>query len=168
MILALDVHYDEPADRAVAAGVAFDDWRAAAASATFVTPVAGVAPYVPGQFYRRELPCLLALLAGHALRPACLVVDGFVHLDAAGTPGLGQHLFDALGGATPVIGVAKTSFARTDARFELRRGASVKPLYVTAAGMRLDEAKAHVAAMHGEHRMPTLLTLVDHACRGRA
>lgn len=168
MILALDVHYDEPADRAVAAGIAFDDWAAATSTGRFVTRVEGVAPYVPGQFYRRELPCLLALLAEHALRPGCLVVDGFVHLDADGTPGLGQHLFDALGGTTPVVGVAKTSFARTDARFEVRRGASARPLYVTAAGMALDDAKARVAAMHGEHRMPTLLTLVDHACRGRA
>ena len=46
------------------------------------------------------------------------------------------------------------------------RGDSAKPLFVTAVGMTLEEAKAHIASMHGEHRIPTLLRRVDQLCRG--
>ena len=58
---------------------------------------APVAAYVPGQFYRRELPCLLAVF-GLVRQPLeIILIDGYVWLDAQGMPGLGGHLFDALG-----------------------------------------------------------------------
>ncbi len=162
-ILATDVHYTEPG--AVAAGVLFDAWRAAAPLRTVTSRLDTVEAYAPGAFYRRELPCLLALLREHALHPDVIVVDGHVFLDDAGRAGLGKHLFDALDGHVPVIGVAKTAFAGMDARFAVLRGDSARPLYVTAAGLPLAEAQAHVRTMHGAHRVPTLLKAVDRLCR---
>ncbi len=163
MILAVDVHYTEPG--AIAAGVCFDDWCDAQPSRTCISRFDAVAPYEPGAFYRRELPCLLGLLGEHDLHPALIVVDGHVFLDDHGRPGLGKHLFDALDGRVPVIGVAKTAFVGIGAEHEVRRGDSMRPLYVSAVGLPLTDAKAHVLAMHGEHRLPTLLKAVDRACR---
>lgn len=166
MILAVDVHYTEPG--AIAAGVCFEDWRDAQPSHTCISRFDAVAPYEPGAFYRRELPCLLGLLGEHDLHPAVIVVDGHVFLDDAGRPGLGKHLFDALDGQVPVIGVAKTAFVGVGEDHEVRRGNSARPLYVSAAGMPLADAKAHILAMHGAHRLPTLLKAVDRACRDTA
>lgn len=166
MILAVDVHYTDPG--AVAAGVCFEDWRDARPSRTCISCFDAVAPYEPGAFYRRELPCLLGLLREHALQPDLIVVDGYVFLDDDGRPGLGKHLFDALDGRVPVIGVAKTAFVGIGTDHEVLRGDSARPLYVSAAGMLLADAKAHVLAMHGAHRLPTLLKAVDRACRDAA
>ena len=47
-----------------------------------------VAPYRPGEFYRRELPPLRAVLA-HLRGLGLLVVDGYTELDPGGRPGLG-------------------------------------------------------------------------------
>ncbi len=163
MILATDVHYAERG--ATAAGVLFDDWNAAQPSAAVVSRFAHVAPYEPGAFYRRELPCLLGLIREHALQPDVILVDGHVFLDDAGRAGLGKHLFDALDGRVPVIGVAKTAFVGVGDDHAVLRGDSARPLYVSAAGFDLETAKAHVRAMHGAHRIPTLLKAVDRLCR---
>jgi deoxyribonuclease V len=63
---------------------------------------------VGGEPDLRELTCVMQLLREHKLAPELVLIEGLVHLDADETPGLGQHLFQALGGATPVIGVSKT------------------------------------------------------------
>jgi deoxyribonuclease V len=77
---------------------------------------------------------------------------------------LGWHLFDALESKIPVIGVAKSRFEGAPAH-EVYRGASRRPLYVTAAGMTLAKAAANIQAMHGAHRIPTLLQRVDRLAR---
>lgn len=166
MILAVDVHYTEPG--AIAAGVCFDDWTDAKPTCTCISRFESVAPYEPGMFYRRELPCLLGLLREHALQPECIVVDGHVYLDDDGRPGLGKHLFDALDGRVPVIGVAKTAFVGIGIDHEVLRGDSMRPLYVSAAGLRLLDAKSKIGTMHGAHRLPTLLKAVDRLCRDAA
>ena len=165
MLVALDVAYGE-AD-ALAAAVAFADWPAAEAAATYTALVAPVAAYEPGFFYRRELPCLLAVLTQLDLATvAALVVDGYVALPPDGRPGLGQHLYEALDGRVPVVGVAKTRFAGSGPQVAaVRRGQSQNPLYVSSAGLPLAEAARHVAAMHGPHRLPTLLKRVDELTR---
>ncbi len=113
--------------------------------------------YQPGRFFERELPYLADALA-RFVSAEIVIVDGYVWL-APGRAGLGAHLH-ALDPARPVIGVAKTAFAGADA-IEVVRGASTRPLYVTAAGMDPRGAAAHVRAMHGEFRIPTLLARVD-------
>nr|WP_217497723.1 endonuclease V [Lysobacter enzymogenes] len=84
MILATDVHYFD--GRARAAGVLFADWSDALAAATLTADIDAVADYQPGAFYRRELPCLAALLAKLDAPPECIVVDGHAWLDGAGRP----------------------------------------------------------------------------------
>ncbi|MHA0033508.1 endonuclease V [Deinococcus sp. PESE-13] len=164
MILAADVQYGDTG--AQAAGVLFTDWPDAAPERTLLVHLPEVAEYVPGEFYRRELPCLLRLVEVVAVPLSAVVVDGYVTLGEDARPGLGWKLWEALGRAVPVVGVAKTAFAGTPAETEVRRGGSHSPLYVTAAGLPLADAKAQVAAMHGPHRLPTLLNQADRLARG--
>jgi deoxyribonuclease V len=67
----------------VAADLAFSP---VLAERTAVVPE--VAPYRPGEFSRRELPPLRAVLHGIA-GLGLLVVDGYANLDSRGRPGLG-------------------------------------------------------------------------------
>ena len=75
MIACVDVDYR--ADHAVAACVLFRDWLDAAAADEWTKRIAPVAPYEPGQFYRRELPCLLAVLTPRLDEVRTVVVDGY-------------------------------------------------------------------------------------------
>jgi deoxyribonuclease V len=96
-----------------------------------------------------------------------LIVDGYVDLDPEGRrPGLGFHCAEAFG--VPVIGVAKTAFRGATHAVEVRRGAAVRPLYVTAAGLSVAEAADFVAKMAGPFRFPDALKRVDTLARGRA
>jgi len=162
VIACLDVDYREPA--AYAAGLAFRTWSDATPATEKVIPVVGVHPYQPGQFFRRELPCLLAVL--RELPPvAVVVVDGYIWLDGVSVAGLGAHLYHALAGKVAVIGVAKTSFAGAGAAVEVVRGRSTRPLFITAVGMSAQSAAEHVRSMHSPDRIPTLLKRVDLLCR---
>ena len=166
MMAFLDVDY-RPDGSAVAACVSAQGFADAAPVSEHTAIVAEAEPYVPGQFYRRELPCLLAVLATLPAPPMVCVVDGYVWLGDTDTPGLGAHLFDALGGSVAVVGVAKTRFANAAPVAEVLRGESLSPLYVSAAGMPLDDAADAVRQMHGAFRLPTLLKRVDSLCRGK-
>jgi deoxyribonuclease V len=161
MIACVDVYYRD--DEARAACVLLRDWPDADSAGVYVEHITGVAPYHPGQFYRRELPCLLAVLAKVEGALDAVVVDGYVWL-GGGTPGLGARLYEALGRAVPIVGVAKTRFAGAAAEAVVR-GTSRRPLYVTAAGMDLADAATRVRGMHGPFRVPTLLKKVDQLCR---
>lgn len=166
MIACVDVDYreDQEPAHAVAAGVVFDDWPASEATAEHVEKIAEIEPYVPGQLYRRELPCLLAVLQRIEHPLAIIVVDGYAFLDAEGRPGLGAHLFRALPRRIPVVGVAKSYF-RGSAAIEVHRGQSHRPLYVSAVGTSAERAAEGISRMHGPHRLPTLLKRVDRLCR---
>lgn len=168
MLAILDVHYSETGARA--ACVVLEDWESASSVEERVVTLETVEPYVPGQFFRRELPCLQAALAAMKSPVSRVVVDGYVWLDREGRPGLGAHLFEALGEEVPVVGVAKTSFgeAGTSAAVEVLRGESRKPLFVTAAGMDATEAAARVKAMAGPARIPWALHRVDALSRANA
>jgi len=163
MILAVDGHYQ--ADRAHVAGVAFERWSSAKPQAVYCNEICRAPAYVPGEFYKRELPGILTLLQAHDLSPGTIVVDGYVYLDGASKPGLGKHLYDALDGRTRIIGLAKSPLPGIGSQHALLRGKSSRPLYVTAAGLGLAHAKACIVSMHGGHRMPTLLKMADRECR---
>ncbi len=163
----LDVHYHGTGARA--ACVLAQSWEAEAPASTFVQDIPAVAPYEPGSFYRRELPCLLAVLRVLPALPDVVVVDGYVWL-AANRPGLGAHLYEALGQKTPVVGIAKTAFADIASCPEIVpvfRGASRRPLYVTAAGIAPERAAQCVRGMAGKHRIPELVKIADRLSRSR-
>ena len=159
MKACLDVAYGD--DVASAACVLFNDWSDENAADILTAEVKSIAPYVPGSFYLREVPCLLSVLKQVAVPLDAVVVDGYVWLGEK--KWLGAHLFEAMGGGTPVIGVAKTAFNGATP-YELVRN-QARPLYITAAGMELNVAADCIAKMHGPSRMPALLKRVDTACR---
>jgi deoxyribonuclease V len=166
-ICILDVAY--AAEAAGVAGVLAESWAAAAAVAEISKRVASVpAKYEPGHFYRRELPLLQGLIACLECRPAVFVIDGYVWVGANNRPGLGAYLFESVGQAIPVVGVAKTPFRDDIWSTRVLRGKSRRPLFVTAAGLDQTSAAGLVKGMHGEHRIPTLLHRADHLARSAA
>lgn len=163
MIACTDVDYR--AGEAVAGCVLFGDWQDAHSADEIVVRVQQVESYQPGHFFKRELPCLLEVLARVTCALEAVIVDGYVWLNEEQRPGLGAYLYRALMERIPVIGVAKTRFAQGAPSLPVCRGRSKRPLYVSAAGINLSEAAANIKAMHGPFRIPTLLGRVDRLCR---
>ena len=159
--VAADVHYLSTGGARAAAVLAADaSFAQVLAERTAVVPQ--VAPYRPGEFYRRELPPLRAVLedlTGLGL----LVVDGYADLDPSGRPGLGAHAHAELG--IPVIGVAKSRFRTATHAIPVVRGSSARPLFVTAAGMPSAAAADLVQRMAGVYRLPDALRRADTLAR---
>jgi deoxyribonuclease V len=163
LIAFLDVDYRDSG--AVAAAVLAHDWADPVPAAEVVAHIPEVAEYVPGEFFRRELPCLLNVLGRCPSPPDVVVVDGYVWL-GPDRPGLGARLHQALGDRVPVVGVGKTCFLSAQAvAVPILRGGSKQPLWVTAAGMDPFVAAEAVRGMHGPYRLPTLLGRVDRLAR---
>jgi deoxyribonuclease V len=162
MIAAVDAQY-ERATGAVAC-VTFHDWADPVAASEHSTLVHAIDEYMPGEFWRRELPCILAVLRLLPRPPQIVLIDGYVWLDNDGRKGMGAHLFDALHGSTAVVGVAKRPFRGAPAAL-VHRGGSLRPLHVTAQGLPAAAAEAAILSMHGRHRIPTLLKRVDQVSR---
>lgn len=166
MFAATDVQY-LPAGAARAALVLASDaaFSSVVAEETALVSPAEVAPYQPGEFFRRELPPLRAVLAAALPDVELLIVDGYADLDPSGRPGLGAHASQEFG--VPVIGVAKSRFATATHAIPVTRGQSARPLFVTAAGFPLPDAAALVHAMSGRYRLPDALRRADQLARGR-
>lgn len=162
MFAAADVHYP-PSGGARAALVMAADARFSAIVSEKTVFVDDVAPYRPGEFYRRELPPLRAVLAG-VYDVDLLVIDGYVTLDPDGRPGLGAYANAEFG--VPVIGVAKTEFVSAVHAVPVIRGSAKRPLYVTSAGVPPTDAANLVRSMKGEFRLPDALRRVDALARG--
>jgi deoxyribonuclease V len=121
---AVDMHYlSTGGARAAAVPAADAAFTHVLTARTAVVPRA--APGRPGEFYRRELPPLRAVLedlSGLGL----LAADGYADLDPDGRPGLGAHVHAELGIA--VIGVAKSRFRTATRAVPVLRGSPVRPL----------------------------------------
>lgn len=163
-IVCLDVHYADTS--ATVAAVVFSSWTDAAATKETTLSLPMAVGYEPGEFYKRELPCLMAAIQSLDESPALILIDGYVWLGPS-RPGLGARLYKALDGKVPVVGVAKTSFQGQTEAVEVYRGGSQRPLFVTAAGVSALEMAERVSQMHGEYRLPTLIKRADQLCRGR-
>jgi len=161
MILAFDTYYFDGKAKTVC--LEFTEWNQSENFKVHTEIIDNVEEYIPGEFYKRELPCILSLLNKIDLTNLeVIIVDGFVYLDDEKKYGLGGHLYEKLNKKTPIIGVAKTNFASIEKdKKSLIRGESAKPLYVTAIGIELEEAFKKVESMAGEFRMPTLLREMD-------
>jgi deoxyribonuclease V len=166
LIAFLDVHYSNEGARAACALV--ESWTDPSPKATFVADIGEILPYEPGFFYRRELPCLQAVLSLLPEPPEILVIDGYVWLGGDRRPGLGARLHEASNGI-PVVGIAKTRFKGlegSDLVEPVFRGKSANPLYVTAAGLDVKAAALAVSRMHGKHRVPEMARITDNLARG--
>ena len=111
-------------------------------------------PCRPGEFYLRELPPLRAVLDARS-GPGLLVVDGYADLDPSGRPGLGAYAHAEFG--LPVIGVAKSRFRTAIHAIPVVRGSSLRPVFVTAAGMPRADAADLVRHITGRYRLPDAL-----------
>jgi deoxyribonuclease V len=163
MLACVDVDYRP--DATMAACVIFRAWEDEAEAAHFVDRGPPAEPYVPGEFYRRELPALLRVLAQVPDPLTTVVIDGYVWLAGEDRPGLGAHLYEALECRVPVIGVAKTAFQASRLAVPVLRGTSQRALLVTSVGVDVQAAAAYIQRMHGPSRLPTLLKRVDRLCR---
>ncbi|MEO5690448.1 MAG: endonuclease V [Burkholderiaceae bacterium] len=164
MKLVMDVHI--LGDTARVAAVAFDDWAAMEGTKNYSLRIERVEKPVKGELDLRELPWLIQLLDANGLQPELIVMDGFVHLDAQETPGLGRRLHDTLGGRTAVIGVSKSGFKDTPEQFQIFREEETAALVITCAGIDLGAAKARIRTMHGRKRVPTLMKLAARIAKG--
>lgn len=162
MILITDVYYPSSGG-GWAAGLSCLGWGDAVAQYEHTAFIEDVAEYQPGQFYLRELPCLLKLVSTAPVPPSIVVVDGHAWLN--GKPGLGAKLHGATG--LPVVGVAKRPFFEGAAGVIFRQN-SKNPLYVSAAGLDVEDALKNIESMHGPYRIPTLLKRADSLCRQAA
>lgn len=154
-MLAVDVYYKEDGTyRAV--GIVFDDWRQDTTDKIIVVEGETPGEYVPGQFYKRELPCILKVLEKCPTEKT-VIIDGFIDLkrDGSISPGLERHLLDERPDLT-VVGVAKSKFAENqDISEEVYRGESRNPLWVQGI------AGTVIKDMHGPYRIPTILKILD-------
>ena len=167
MILAFDTYYFE--DKAKTVCIQFENWTDCVIATTYEETLSGIEEYKSGEFYKRELPCILSLLKTIDLsRCEAIIIDGFVILDDDQHDGLGGHLYNSLNGKIPVIGVGKNNFLRIEKfKKEVFRGDSKKALYVTSKGIDLEEASALIQNMAGEYRIPDLLKKVDSLGRSK-
>ncbi|HMV43460.1 MAG TPA: endonuclease V [Leptospiraceae bacterium] len=120
--------------------------------------------YIPGEFYKRELPCILRTFDLIEEEIDIIILDSFVWLEE-GKKGLGGYLYEALEKKIPVIGVAKTYFRSVSSYKELYRGVSKKPLYISSIGIDLNYAFDLIQSLEGEYRIPNVLKRVDQLSR---
>ena len=161
MILAFDTYYY--GNKAKTVCIAFDNWESNTIINTYSEIIENNNEYISGEFYKKELPCILSLLDKIKIDDIdVIIIDGYVNLNDDGKIGLGGHLYKVLNSKIPIIGVAKTNYAliKKDKR-EVLRGDSKKPLYITSVGIELDKAETLIQSMYGEFRIPTILKELD-------
>lgn len=162
MIAAFDTYYNNETGTAKTACVVFENWNDSVPTKVYTEVTKIEDEYIPGEFYRREMPCIISILKKIELPIHTIIIDGFVYLDDSGTAGLGARLYEHLGKTIPIVGVAKTDFARIETlKRKVLRGESSNPLLVTAIGLNLDVVAAKVTSMFGSYRIPDLLKIVD-------
>ena len=166
-VVIIDADYDEEQKTGHAAGVVAESMTDEKAVKTVTAMVEGIGDYIPGQFYKRELKIVEAVISQLELKDIDLiVVDGYAD---SGTEehALGTYVYEKYN--KPVIGIAKNKYPRcTIENTEVYRGESKKPLYVTSKGISHEEAKSLVKAMAGEYRIPLLVKYADKLARDRS
>lgn len=163
MIGVFDVDYAD--EISVVGCVVIEDFADAEPAREWVVQGGPVGPYVPGEFYRRELGPLIRAVNSAGDLSVC-VIDAYVDLGKDATPGLGRILYEQTG--VPVIGVAKSRYPGTPTELEVLRGASRRPLFVSAAGLDPEYARGCVQRMAGPGRVPAMMRRADRLARVRA
>ncbi|WP_211226574.1 endonuclease V [Pedobacter glucosidilyticus] len=160
IILAMDVHYRENVAKAV--GALFK-WESDAPNELIVKYIDDVSEYIPGEFYKRELPCIREIIDSADLnRIAVIIVDSHIYINNNREYGLGGKLWQELGQRIPVIGVAKSSFKDNQETITpIKRGNSKKPLYISSIGIELEVAARLILNMKGKYRLPDILKTLD-------
>lgn len=161
----MDVYYQE--SRANAASIVFIEGKDEDILAEYSAQLGSINEYIPGQFYKRELPCLLHVFRHIQERINLIIIDGFVSLEE-GRKGLGAYLFEALKGNIPVIGVAKKYYHGAKEYLEVLRGKSKRPLFVSSIGVDLAKSAKLIQGLKGLGRVPDILRKTDKLTRAIA
>ena len=166
--LILDVHYQTDlttqTETAKVSGIRFQGIELNKILSEHIVIVNEVSPYESGQFYKREMPCLLALINKIDQtneRFDVIIIDGYVFLDGKEQAGLGKYLYDNLSIKKPVIGIAKNQFKDISEDYAVWRGMSKHPLYVTSIDFPIIDAKNIGNKLEGKHRLPNMVKKVD-------
>lgn len=178
MILLTDVFYNENLNSAHIAAIAIEDWSSDTIIKSWEIDKQGIdCEYIPGQFYKRELPCLIELWNNideqDKKQISTIIVDGFYNI-WDGRHGLGHHFYDWLcenGYSVEVVGIAKSP-CRETSEFTLpvfRTEESKKckcrsALWVNGSNMENDY-QSKVLSMDGKYRIPTMIKAVDKLSR---
>lgn len=160
MILAIDVHYK---DRAAKSAAGIFTWNDTEAKETLIDYTNDIEEYIPGEFYKRELPCLLKIIEKVDIsKLEAIIIDGYVYIDNNKNFGLGGYLWEALKEQIPIIGVAKNYYHNNaDTVKQVFRGNSKKPLYISCIGLELEMVSELILSMQGEYRIPGVLKQLD-------
>lgn len=161
-IACFDVYYKK--DQAKACCIVFETDPTEKTLSTYCQVIESVSGYISGEFYRRELPCILKVYKMIKEDIDLIIIDGFVTLGNS-KKGLGAYLFESLDKKLPVIGVAKTYFRGCENYVEIYRGKSGKPLYISSIGIDLDCSAKFIKNLNGIYRIPDILKKVDQLSR---
>ena len=165
MIACFDVYYDHSC--AYAAALTFFDWADTLPNEQYELVIHDIGEYIPGNFYQRELKPITEIIKMIQTPIKYFVIDAYCHLSDSYDPGLGEYLFQKLPPESVIIGVAKNRFRNTTHAFELCRGGSDRPLFITSIGIEYRLAADRIKSMAGDHRIPMLLKTVDRLSRCR-
>jgi len=174
MILALDSYYKEDICNTSLVLFANVESQIPIYTDTIFTKVKS--KYIPGEFYKRELPGIKKILFKLKLdHPEywssinMIIVDSFITLKTEDKEwdGLGKHLYNTLAEDEKkiIVGVAKSNFGECDKISELvYRGTSKTPLYVQSTNDNKVAAMT-IQMMYGKYRIPNMLKEVDKLSR---
>lgn len=166
--IAIDTYYRSEQE-AYTVGIIFEEWDDKKPLSIVDDVNETFDRYIPGEFYKRELPCILRILNKiNILEFDSIILDGYIDLkDNEGNikPGLGRRLCSKINihDDLDIIGIAKSLYCRTDEiSYKLVRNSS-KALYCQSLrGNSLDFLKY----LDGDYRIPTLLKLLDNKTKG--
>ena len=95
MILAIDSYYFE--NKAKTVCLIFEQWNSLEIKNSFTEITSNIENYVSGEFYKRELPCIISLISKLDLTKIdFIIIDGFVYLDDNRKFGLGAYLYEKI------------------------------------------------------------------------
>ena len=176
MILALDSYYKN--DVCNTSLVVFENINSSEPIYTNTIYTKVTSDYIPGEFYKRELPGIIKIL--EKLKDEhtniwnnikIIITDSFVTLKHGCDEwkGLGGYLKEYLKSIKEdkiIYGVAKSDFCDSHLiSHAVFRGESSKPLYVQSASGEHTGVAFMIKNMHGQYRIPTMLKLVDQLSR---
>lgn len=81
MIIAIDVFYKSACQAKVVA-ILFDDWYSQNIKRVYSIDLENISEYKSGEFYKRELPCIVQLLELIEEEYDYIIIDGYVYLGA--------------------------------------------------------------------------------------
>ena len=163
--LAVDTYYSS--GKAYTVGVVFSSWSQKYPDQIISTESEIEEDYIPGEFYKRELPCIMNLIS-EAINLQyfdTIIVDGFVMLPGD-KKGLGAKLWDLVKDKFPhlsIIGVAKSPFDGCQScSIPVLRGKATNPLWVNSIGnLDSSDSAGLIHDMAGKYRIPDLLKILD-------